>query len=489
MSAQTHAGALAARLSAILARPGARRRALAAAALLVAAHAGGLAAQAVPGIQVDADGDRVRYRAEAMRSTTVMLGNWRNAWTRDDFAALEGFYLPNALLLFPGQETPAQGTAEVRAALEARLRTLGRVELQPVDASVGDDLLYLYQRYAVAADPGSDGLSDQPALAGTATTVLQRDGGRWKIRAQVFSEGPLEAGAALLRQGAPVSAARTQPGAVPAALRSLSCAAFEWTPWQGITDRGGIVVPVELNGRSYPFELDTGADQTVVSSAEAAGQGWARQANGRVRVERVRIAGVEIGAARIGTREQRAGAAGAPVGTLGLDLLMGRMVVIDYPGQRVCLVPSADAPTDLTDQVEWTPAEIRNGKLFVAAKVGERSLEGLFFSTGGAGALPLAVDQATWATLTGRAGERDATSRVTPPSRGTLQPFVGAPAQGALVLGGIRMESPLVYYPGAEPARFRGLGYPAAGVLGNALFWDRIVVLSLGVWPALGVLK
>ena len=51
------------------------------------------------------------------------------------------------------------------------------------------------------------------------------------------------------------------------------------------------------------------------------------------------------------------------------------------------------------------------------------------------------------------------------------------------------MESPLVYYPAAEPARFRGLGYPAAGVLGNALFWDRIVVLSLGVWPALGVLK
>jgi hypothetical protein len=78
---------------------------------------------------------------------------------------------------------------------------------------------------------------------------------------------------------------------------------------------------------------------------------------------------------------------------------------------------------------------------------------------------------------------------VTPPTRGTAQPYVGAPGLGALVLGGIRMESPLVYYPGAEPARFHELGYPAAGVLGNALFWDRVVVLSLGVWPALGVLK
>ncbi|MFL5542234.1 MAG: DUF4440 domain-containing protein [Longimicrobiaceae bacterium] len=465
-------------------------RALAAAVLGVAAHAGVLHAQPLPGVHVDPDGDRVRYRGEAMRSATVMLGNWRNAWTRDDFAALEGFYSPNALLLFPGQATPAQGTAEVRAALQGRLRTLGRVELQVVDASVADDMLYLYQRYAVATDPGGNAVSDEPALAGTATTVLQRFDGRWKIRAQVFSAGPLEPGGALLRQGGPPMAAQAQPGAVPAALRSLSCAAFDWTPWQGITDRGGIVVPVELNGKSYPFELDTGADQTVVSSAAVAEQGWARQPNGRVRVERVRIAGVDVGAARLATREQpRAASPAAPVGTVGLDLLMGRMVVIDYPGQRFCLVAGNDAPTELTDQVEWTPAEIRSGKLFVSAKLGGRALDGLFFATGGAGALPLAVDQATWATLTGRAGERDATSRVTPPSRGTPQPFVGAPAQGALELGGIRMESPLVYYSTAEPARFRGLGYPAAGVLGNAPFWDRIVVLSLGVWPALGVLK
>jgi ketosteroid isomerase-like protein len=179
------------------------RHAFAAAVLSLAAHAGA-AAQAVPGVlQGDAPANRVRFRAEAMREATVMLGNWRNAWTRDDFAALEAFYLPDALLLFPGQAAPAQGTAEVRALLQARLRTVARVELQPVDASVGDDMIYLYQRYAIAADPGDGGVSDEPALAGTATTVLQRDGGRWKIRAQVFNAGPLEPGGALLRGGAP----------------------------------------------------------------------------------------------------------------------------------------------------------------------------------------------------------------------------------------------------------------------------------------------
>jgi ketosteroid isomerase-like protein len=178
------------------------RRALAAAVLSLAAHTG--AAAQIPGVlQGDVSANRVRYRAEAMREATVMLGNWRNAWTRDDFAALETFYLPDALLLFPGQAAPARGTAEVRAVLEARLRTVGRVELQPVDASVGDDMIYLYQRYALATDPGDGSVSDEPALAGTATTVLQRDGGRWKIRAQVFSAGPLEPGGALLRQGAP----------------------------------------------------------------------------------------------------------------------------------------------------------------------------------------------------------------------------------------------------------------------------------------------
>jgi ketosteroid isomerase-like protein len=208
------------------------RRALAAAALGVAAHAGALGAQTMPGVHVDPEGDRVRFHGEAMRSVTVMLGNWRNAWTRDDFAALQEFYSPNALLLFPGQATPAQGTAEIRAVLQQRLRTLGRVELQLVDVSVGDDMLYLYQRYAIATDPGGDAVSDEPALAGTATTVLQRFDGRWKIRAQVFSEGPLEAGAALLRQGSTTMA----PGAVPPALRALASTTFEWMPGRGIAD-------------------------------------------------------------------------------------------------------------------------------------------------------------------------------------------------------------------------------------------------------------
>ena len=187
------------------------RRVLVLAALAVAGHAGAAVAQSVPGVPPgDAAGDRVRYRGEAMREATVMLGNWRNAWTRDDFAALEAFYLPDALLLFPGQPAPAQGTAEVRATLEARLPAVGRVELQLVDASVGDDMLYLYQRYAVATDPGDGAVSYEPALAGTATTVLQRDRGQWKIRAQVFSAGPLEPGGALLRQP---SAARAREGA------------------------------------------------------------------------------------------------------------------------------------------------------------------------------------------------------------------------------------------------------------------------------------
>jgi ketosteroid isomerase-like protein len=197
----------------------------------VAAHAGTLAAQTLmPGVHVDPEGDRVRFHGEAMRSVTVMLGNWRNAWTRDDFAALAGFYSPNALLLFPGQANPAQGTAEVRAVLQERLRTLGRVEVQLVDASVGDDILYLYQRYAIATDPGGGAVSDEPALAGTVTTVLQRFDGSWKIRAQIFSEGPLEPGGALLRQGSTGMAG----GAVPAAQLALACATFEWMPGRGI---------------------------------------------------------------------------------------------------------------------------------------------------------------------------------------------------------------------------------------------------------------
>jgi hypothetical protein len=205
-------------------------------------------------------------------------------------------------------------------------------------------------------------------------------------------------------------------------------------------------------------------------------------------VDRIKLGGVDVGPARLTTNPQVR--PGATAGAIGLDLLLNHLVVIDYPAKRFCMVPRVAVPPEINDRVEWVAAEIRNGKLFVPVRVGGQTVEGLFFDTGASG-LPLSVDQALWRTLTGREGERDATSRLSVTGSGVGAParVIGAPARGALEVGGLRVEAPLVYFHGTEPEHFRSWSFPATGLIGNAPFKDGIVLLSLGVWPAFGILK
>jgi ketosteroid isomerase-like protein len=88
-----------------------------------------------------------------------------------------------------------QGRAAVAELLRSRLPELGGMEIEAVDVAAGDQLLYLFQRYTIAAPEGS---ADPSALAlsGTCTTVLERDAGSgWRIRSQIFEAPGAESGA------------------------------------------------------------------------------------------------------------------------------------------------------------------------------------------------------------------------------------------------------------------------------------------------------
>jgi ketosteroid isomerase-like protein len=460
------------------------RRITIGAALLLPLAAGAARAQLVPLPQNNAPEDRQRYHAQIMREAMALLGNWQSAWAQDDPRVVAGFYTPEALVLLPGQDGSAQGSAEVVRALGARLPAMGRVEFQLVDATVGDDMLYLFQRFAVAAQNEASDLSTPPAYAGTSSTVMQRaPGGGWKIRAQVFAPGAAAAGAALLRQGALPA---PPPRPTDSLLGALPCTPFEWIPQEGVGEQGAIRIQVELNGRVYQLRLDTGIDGTVLYGDEADQRGWPKQGPSAVRIDRVKLGGVEVGPVRLVTNPTVR--PGVVAGAVGLDLLMNHLVVIDYPAKRFCLVPRVAVPSEVNERVQWVAAELRNGKLFVPVRVGGQAVEGLYFDTGASG-LPLSVDQSLWRTLTGREGEREATSRLSVAAAGAPVRVVGAPARGALEVGGLKVEAPLVYYQGAEPEHFHGWSFPVAGSLGNTPFKDGVVLLSLGAWPAFGILR
>lgn len=145
--------------------------------------------------------ENARYQAEATRDAMVMLGEWQNAWTRDDLRTLSRLYGPNALLRLPGEPAAVQGRAQVEELLRSKLPAFGEMEVETIDIEVGDQLLYLFQRYTIA--PADAAGPAALALSGNCTTVLERDAGGWRIRAQTFEAPAAASSAGTASAGAP----------------------------------------------------------------------------------------------------------------------------------------------------------------------------------------------------------------------------------------------------------------------------------------------
>jgi hypothetical protein len=175
-------------------------------------------------------------------------------------------------------------------------------------------------------------------------------------------------------------------------------------------------------------------------------------------------------------------------GTVGLDVLIGNIVVLDFPNKYFCMVPRADAPQDIGKHTKWVPAEVRDGKFFVRMKLNGTDLDAVFFDTG-TSLFDLSVDIDRWKLLTGRSGETEATKRITMNSWGKPVTFYGAPALGPLEVGPLRLNAPTVYYNGLQPDSFKKWRFRVQGLMGNAPFWKEIVVLDFGSHPAFGIFR
>src|SRR5215211_7587003 len=70
-----------------------------------------------------------------------------------------------------------------------------------------------------------------------------------------------------------VSPALAQPASSDP-LSGLPFEPFRWLPIEGGPERGALLVPIELAGKTYQFQLDTGADGTILYGMEAERWGW-----------------------------------------------------------------------------------------------------------------------------------------------------------------------------------------------------------------------
>jgi len=69
--------------------------------------------------------------------------------------------------------------------------------------------------------------------------------------------------------------------------------------------------------------------------------------------------------------------------------------------------------------------------------------------------------------------------------------MVGAPITGAVEVDSVRYEKPLVFFQKERdtPSNFSNWPFPVGGSIGNALFFDDVIAMDLGVSPQFGIVR
>jgi hypothetical protein len=280
-------------------------------------------------------------------------------------------------------------------------------------------------------------------------------------------------------------AQKSQPRA-GSPLQGLPGTAFEWGKAPGFSERGSIIVPISLGDATYNYQLDTGTYVTIVYGGETAKRfGWT-PGQTMVHVPSIGVGGITLPAANVRVAASSQG--GGIAGTIGLDVLIGRVVVLDFPARRIYILLRADLPAAVRRRISWTPAKIRGGKFFVHAKLDGADCDGLFLDTGSS-AFPLVVDADHWKTLTRPTYGEHPAREVSVNSWGKQVKLVGQPALGAIEIASLRVDHPLIFYPPGDALGLQKQPHAVSGLLGNALFWDDILVLDFGAPPQLGILR
>ena len=165
-------------------------------------------------------------------------------------------------------------------------------------------------------------------------------------------------------------------------------------------------------------------------------------------------------------------------GLFGLDILLNRYTVIDYPRQRLCILEPAQMPDELLAATKSAWGSLRGTKFYVPVKVNGEVLSDVFFDTGASSA-NLMLEQPEWLKTTGLESTAKASRQI------EVQAFKGkafiarASINGALEVAGVKLKAPTVDAWRDDPSFFRQFPVKTTGLMGNASFWDGIVILDL----------
>lgn len=257
-----------------------------------------------------------------------------------------------------------------------------------------------------------------------------------------------------------------------------ACTQFQWvTDFDG-AKKAAMVVTASARGHSFDLQFDTGSDVSgFFGTGPFADLNVKTQKNAGGHT--VASLPLSLNSLSLGTQEfyLLPQPPGRVVGRLGLKALLGNIIQIDYPQRKICRIDPTKFKTYRYD-LKITPASIRSNKLFLFAELNGELRRGLFFDTG-ASLYNLLVDQEFWRALTGKQGHEANNHTMQGWSHNRLITTIGAPLKGQMTLGSLVINAPLIHYTRERPNYFTNYPIEAQGLIGNAPFFDKVVVLDL----------
>ena len=247
---------------------------------------------------------------------------------------------------------------------------------------------------------------------------------------------------------------------------------FGWDKGDDVDGRAAISVPVTIDGASYFFMLDTGSDVSMLWGDVAGHDGDSYFHPGVMAIGSTELHDPLVMINRAMKPEY-----GTEQGTFGLQSMIGRVAVIDYPDREFCLFEKADVP-DAIRAAQWSDAVLRGSKLLLPVSIGNFQLRNVMFDSGSS-QFPLYVDLVNWRRLTGIDDPDAAPLHGYVNSWGQRGALYGAPMEGVeMTIGGASLDAPVIYTQPGKPDELAE-AFQAGGIVGNVPFWNGIVVLDL----------
>lgn len=255
----------------------------------------------------------------------------------------------------------------------------------------------------------------------------------------------------------------------------------------GIREKAGMLLPVTIDGHADGklwMQLDTGIYSSVFY--EGPFQGVSIDAYQTLKTDNGRPLAVQfdgyIGDLPItraqfvvklnygNTVEKLEG--DVKIGSIGLDIFMGKILVLDFPSQRLAVLNPKEKLPLMISQADFIPASLVKGWFVVNGSAGYRNLK-LVYDTGSS-SFPLWVDPLLWQQLTNLDPIDPTLQRFAASSWGNMITFVGAPIKDHIRLGNYEFSHPKAYFADGD------MGTPFAsidGIMGNAMFYDQYIVI------------